>query len=301
MALVGSSHLRQYGRFGRVFFSEIELRAGWRLLIFISLSFALIRCGNFVFYALFVDRNTIVSLFRQIVDIFSLVFSGWVMGKLEGRTLQDYGLPVRQMFGIRFWQGILMGLVSMTVLLGTMRTLGVFRLTRVALHGAEAWKCAGLFSAAFIIVGVAEEFKFRGYILFTSATGIGFWPSAILFSVLFAFRHLSNVGENWIGILNVGLAGLVFAFLLRRSGNLWLSIGLHAGWDWAQTFLYGVADSGLVLPGHLFDSSFSGPRYLTGGSVGPEGSVLCTLVLITVWLVSSTWLREARYPANVVS
>jgi uncharacterized protein len=301
MALVSSPHLFQNSGIGRILFRERELRTGWRLLIFVSLNLALIRCGNFAFYAVFGNRTIFVILLRQSVDIFSFVLSSWLMGKLEGRTLQDYGLPLPQMFGTRFWQGFLIGLVSITVLLGAMRVLGVFHLNQVALHGAEIWKWAGLFAVGFVVVGVAEEFKFRGYVLYTSSFGIGFWPSAILLSALFAFRHLSNVGGNWIGLLNVGLAGLVFAFLLRRTGNLWLPIGLHAGWDWAQTFLYGAANSGLKLPGHFFDSSFAGSSFLTGGDFGPEGSVLCTLVLIMIWLVGSDWLPEVRYPNPVSS
>jgi hypothetical protein len=55
---------------------------------------------------------------------------------------------------------------------------------------------------------------------------------------------------------------------------------MHAAWDWAETYFYGVPDSGLLAQGHLLNSSFHGPDWLTGGSVGPEGSVLVFLVLL---------------------
>ena len=229
----------------------------------------------------------------------AFLLASWIMGKLERRTLGDYGLPWREMFSGRFWQGVAIGFVTLTALLGGMRALGVFQLSGLASRGTEAWKWAGLYALTFVIVGLDEEFRFRGYPLFTLSTGMGFWLSAGILSGLFGAGHISNTGETWVGALNVALGGLVLSGLLRRSGNLWLPIGFHAAWDWAQSYFYGVADSGQTLPGHLFNSTFSGSAWLTGGSVGPEGSVLCTLLWVLLWLACSTWLREVRYPTPV--
>jgi membrane protease YdiL (CAAX protease family) len=225
-----------------------------------------------------------------------LVIASLIMGALERRTLADYGLPPRQAFGLRFWQGTVLGFAGLTLLLGLMRAAGAFHINGLALHGAEAWKWAGLYGFAFVIVGLEEEFRYRGYIQFTLASGIGFWPTALCFSALFGFGHIFNKGETWVGALNAGVAGLVFALLLRRSGSLWLPIGTHAAWDWAESYFYGVPDSGFVLPGHLLDSSFAGSKWLTGGSVGPEGSLLCTLVLAVMAGGAALWLREIRFP-----
>src|SRR5208283_2798560 len=92
-----------------------------------------------------------------------------------------------------------------------------------------------------------EEFLFRGYVQFTLGLGIGFWPAAVLLSAGFGYVHLSNGGENWIGAASVATIGLLFAFTLRRSGNLWYAVGLHASFDWGETFLYSVPNSGEVL------------------------------------------------------
>ena len=266
-------------------------------MIFLALTTALMSVGNFAIRKLFATSDDLTRQFlRKIVDIVSLIPASWIMGNLEGRTLADYGLPWRQALGTRFWQGAGIGFAAVTTLLASMRAVGVFHLSGPVLHDAAAWKWAGLYAAAFIVVGLQEEFKFRGYALFTLSTGMSFWPSAVLLSSLFGIGHISNHGETWIGALNAAMGGLLFAALLRRSGSLWLPIGMHAGWDWAQSYFYGVADSGINVPGHLFESSFSGSVWLTGGSVGPEGSFLCTLVLIVIWLVSSAILREARYP-----
>ena len=148
----------------------------------------------------------------------------------------------------------------------------------------------------FLLVGLREEFRSRGYLQYTLSLGIGFWPAALLSAALFGYGHRGNSGEDWIGLFNAGVFGLLACFLLRRTGNLWMPIGLHLAFDWGETYFYGVANSGQKLPGHLLDSSSSGPAWLSGGTVGPEGSVLCTLLIVMVWIGCAAWLREVKYP-----
>ena len=279
-----------------VLYGRTELRAGWRLVIFLAIAAVLIATANLAVKAFGGITGDVAFLLRKIVNLAGFVLAAVIMGRLEKRTLADYGLPPRQAFGIRFWQGVLLGFGGLTFLLGIMRAAGVFHITSVALHGAQAWGWAALYGFVFVIVGLEEEFRYRGYTQFTLTSGIGFWPTAFCFSFLFGASHIFNSGETWIGALNAGVAGLVFAFLLRRSGSLWLPIGTHAAWDWAESYFYGVPDSGFVLPGHLLDSTFAGSKWITGGSVGPEGSLLCTLVLATMAAAAALWLREARFP-----
>jgi len=132
--------------------------------------------------------------------------------------------------------------------------------------------------------------------LFTLSAGIGFWPAAILSAAYFGYAHHGNSGEDWVGLFNAAAFGLLACFLLRRTGNLSMPIGLHLAFDWGERYFYGVADSGQTLPGHLLNSSSSGPAWLSGGTVGPEGSLLCTLLIVLVWLICAAWLREVKYP-----
>src|SRR6516164_8859914 len=110
--------------------------------------------------------------------------------------------------------------------------------------------------------------------------------------------HTGNSGEDWIGLANVALFGLLACLLLHRTGNLWMPIGLHMAWDWGETFFYGVANSGKTYPGQLMNSGPSGPVWLSGGSVGPEGSVLCTLLMVLCWILCSIWLPDVKYPRS---
>jgi hypothetical protein len=72
----------------------------------------------------------------------------------------------------------------------------------------------------------------------------------------------------------VTIRALLYCFLLRLTGSLWLGIGFHAAWDWAQSFLYGTPQSGHVMQGHLFSTHALGAPLMSGGVVGSEGSLL---------------------------
>jgi uncharacterized protein len=240
--------------------------------------------------------DTALFLVREVMDVLIFLLASWIMGRVEDRTIADYGLPRRGMFRAQFWQGVLLGFASITGLLVAMRVVGVFYFGSIALHGADVWKWAIVYGFVFILVALREEFRARGYGLYTLSAGIGFWPAAILSAAYFGYSHHGNSGEDWIGLFNAGAFGLLACLLLRRTGNLWMPIGLHTAFDWGETYFYGVADSGQTKPGHLLNSSSSGPAWLSGGTVGPEGSVFCTLLILMVSLICAFWLREVKYP-----
>jgi membrane protease YdiL (CAAX protease family) len=197
-----------------------------------------------------------------------------IMGRLEDRPFGVYGLPRAGAFRARFWQGVAWGISMITAIIFMIRAFHGFSFGELSLRGPALWGYALLWSAVFLCVGFFEEFLFRGYAQFTVATGIGFWPAATALSAAFGAVHLFNPGEGKIGALSVFTIGMFLCLTLRRTGNLWFAVGLHAAFDWGETFLFSVPDSGLVAPGHLLNSSFHGPPWLTGGTVGPEGSVM---------------------------
>ena len=197
-----------------------------------------------------------------------------IMGMLEGRPVGVYGLPRAAAFSARFWQGVAWGITMIAAIIVLIRAFHGYSFGELALRGPALWGYAVLWGVVFLFVGLLEEFLFRGYALFTLATGLGFWPAATALSVGFGALHLHNSGEDRIGALSVFVIGMFFCLTLRRTGNLWFAVGMHAAFDWGETFLFSVPNSGLVAPGHLLASSFHGPVWLTGGTVGPEGSVM---------------------------
>ena len=285
---------------GLVLIGPNGIRAGWRLLIFAALvAFFVIVLAAPV---LFLSRPTAASgstdpvsvILGDAVLFLAALLAARIMAEIEGRSLGDYGLPLRGTFGRRFWQGALWGFVALSAVVLAIAAAHGFSFGRLALGSRDAVYYAMVWALGFLAVAFLEEFLMRGYALYTLATGIGFWPSAFLLSVLFGTLHLYNRGENWTGAASAAFIGLFFCLTVRRTGDLWFAIGLHASWDYAQSFVYSAPDSGVMVRGHLLDSSFHGPRWLTGGTVGPEGSVFTLFVVAILFVAFDRFYREAR-------
>jgi len=284
-------------RIARLFAGPQGIRAGWRWLIFVGITLA---CGGLLILAAVVTHllrlhaaqpaaqsfTASLLLIQEGIFVVSLFVAATVMSKIERRPMAQYGLPAREAFGRRFWSGALWGIVAISAAMLLIAALHGFSFGSVALVGLPALAgYALLWALVFLLTGFSEEFLFRGYSQFTLSSGMGFWPAAIFLSLLFGAGHLSNAGEAWPGALSAAYIAFFLCFTLRRTGNIWFAVGLHAAWDYGETFVYGVPDSGIVAPGHFLNSSLHGPRWLTGGKVGPEASVACFVVISLMFLV----------------
>jgi uncharacterized protein len=266
----------------RIFVGPNGIRSGWSFALYVAM-FALILVAE-GWWAEAIHFGELWSLiFSEFGVLVAAVIPALVMARIEGRPWSAYGLPLRLGCSKLSWVGAVWGFLAMTLLLEILHGLHAFDFGHVVLHGARIVKFAVFWGALFLLVGLVEEFLMRGYTQFTLARGIGFWPAAVVLSAAFGAIHLKNPGEAWIGAVAASLIGLFFCLTLRRTGNLWFAVGFHAAWDWGESFFYSVPDSGTLSPGHLLSSSFHGKRWLTGGSVGPEGSVMCFVVIAVVW------------------
>jgi len=274
-------------------FNARGLRAGWRLLLYILLIVVFSASITAIVQKIHPPTRGLSSpratLLQEILG-FTVVFGcALIMSRIERRSPNEYGLPLGEVFGRKFWLGMLLGVVEISVLMGLIAAFGGYSFGNLALSGADivGW---GLFHLLlFTFVGLFEEFMFRGYMQYTLADGIGFWPAAILLSLGFGAVHLGNPNEGPVGAASVALVGIFFAFTLYRTGNLWYAVGLHASFDWGETFLFSVPNSGVLMDGHLSSSLLHGPAWLTGARIGPEGSLFCFLTmglqfLVVLWL-----------------
>jgi CAAX protease family protein len=290
----------------RIFLGPGGIRAGWRVAIFVFLfvAFFLLEFGilasvsDFAHLYKLALAGTLTPRFEVLFEIAQFgaaLLAAAVMSRIEKRKLASYGIPLQGAFGKNFWMGILWGLGFMSGELLLMHAFGGFSYGALALSGAALVKYASVWAFGFLLVGLAEEYVYRGYAQFTLTTGIGFWPAAILLSAAFGVLHLFNAGEGWVGALSVFTFGMFACFTLRRTGNLWFAVGFHAAGDYAESFLYSVRDSGTFAVGHLLNSSFHGPAWLTGGTVGPEASVLNFLFFALAFGLFA-WLYPPQKP-----
>lgn len=274
-----------------VFWGPNGLRAGWRILIALAIWIALLLGLGLVIgripparaqlrmAAVGGEQNPAFLLLTESMSVAATLLTMLAMTKIEQRSFADYYLPRKEAFGRRFWQGLVYGLAMVSLMMGLIAAFHGFSLGSPALNPGAAIRYGILYAIAFLLVGLFEESAFRGYLQAALGSGIRFWPAAIVLSVIFGATHLSNPGEARYGALMAACFGLLAAFTLTRTGNLWFAIGMHSAWDWGESFLYSVPDSGLVVRGHLFNSSFQGGVWLTGGTVGPEASIFSFVAL----------------------
>jgi len=271
-------------------------RTGWRLLvfaaIFIFMQFLLFESlthspfgPGLMRMAKAASLHPLAALVSEVTLVIALLVAVSLMARIEKRNLRIYGLARRPGSARRFVHGLLWGWAAVTVMLLVIRAAHGFSFGRLADGGARLAGYGMLWGLFVLLVGFFEEYSFRGYAQFTLASGMGFWPAAVLLSAGFGAAHLINRGETLAGAVSAGLMGLFFCLTLRRTGNLWFAIGMHASFDFSEIFLYSVPVSGLPSVGHLLDSSFSGPNWLTGGAVGPEASVAGFIVIALLFLL----------------
>jgi membrane protease YdiL (CAAX protease family) len=232
--------------------------------------------------------------YSELTKAVGTLLAAWVMSRIEGRRLGEFGLPLAAGQGKFFLTGAVFGIAEISAIIGVLAGAGYYSFGALEVHGASLAKWALFWAVVFVIVGFFEEYAFRGYIQFALTKGFGFWTATIMTSVIFGVVHMANPGESWPGILGVMVVGMFWCFTLRRTGTLWFAFGMHAAFDFGETFLFSVPDSGMVFPGHLSNAVIhDGPAWLVGGSAGPEASVLDFAILGIFFLVV-----HLMYPAK---
>ena len=249
-----------------------------------------------------IDFSPIFVIVSDGTLFFGMLAYCWLIGRAERRPLASYGIGKGRVAD--FIPGAIWGVVSMSCLVAILRSLHLLVFDSRALYGAAMFRWGAAWLLAFLLVGFCEEYEFRGYIQYTLMRGVwglgerlapsnphaaAFWTAATIMSLSFGGLHMLNGGENLFGISQVFCIGMVFSYALWRTGSLWWGIGYHALWDWSQSFLFGVPDSGNVSVGRLFITHPTGRPLLSGGTDGPEGSLFAVIfVLLTILVIYLT-------------
>jgi len=285
----GSSTAAALAARSPVFFNDHGLRAGWSILLYLAVLAGLLALASFElrWLAVRTHRSHLhpgsamhpgFTIVVEAVYLLAIVLATAFMGWIEHRRAADYGLAGVERCR-QFIVGMVCGFCFLSLLIGILTITHHLTLTTAHLPLRESASYAAVWAFCFFLVGMTEEFALRGYLLFTLARGIRFWPAAIVLAALFGFMHKGNPAESPFGLVAAALIALVFSFSLWRLGHLWWAIGFHMTWDWAESYFYGTADSGIVSAGRLMHAQPSGNLLLSGGITGPEGSAWALLVI----------------------
>jgi membrane protease YdiL (CAAX protease family) len=310
-----------------ILFGRFGLRAGWSTLIFIPLFilFSIILIVSALGIAgklpqtiadmsqpakvtqpqAIPDLRAFEAFMPRILQFGGLLLAGLALARIEGRRFSVYGIGRNRLAD--FLPGAFWGLATLSLLIAILRATNHLVFDAQVLHGTAIYSFGIKWLAVFIVVGLLEEYLNRGFLQFTLTRGvfglaekiarpharaIAFTIAAFFMSLFFSAGHLFNARENPMGITMTFLAAIIFSYALWRTGSLWWAIGFHMAWDWAQSFLYGVPDSGQISAGRLFHTHPTGNPLLSGGIDGPEGSIY----VIPIMLLAALAIRFTTKP-----
>ena len=283
-----------------IFLGPQGLRAGWGIAIFFLIIGAVMIPTVLTLSALGMssaelkaDGGSAMGAFKgELIGLFTVAAATFLMTLVERRPISAYGLSLKKALPLAA-HGLATGVGLMALLTGLLVAAGALKIDGPALHGDEIWRQGAYWGLAFIAVGVFEELLMRGYLLATLARGLNARWAAVITSVLFGLGHVSNTGEGWVGIVSAVLIALVLAWSVFKTGSLIWAFGFHAAWDWAESYLFGLGDSGFQAKGVLLAAHPTGAPLLSGGATGPEGSVLCLLTIVAAAALVR-WTLPAR-------
>jgi uncharacterized protein len=136
-----------------------------------------------------------------------------------------------------------------------------------------------------LVAALAEEIAFRGYAFQRLIDSVGPTLATLGMSVIFAAIHLVNTNASAASTLVTILAGWLFSIAYLRTRALWLPWGLHFAWNASMGIIFGLPVSGLTVFNPVITTNAVGPRWLTGGGYGPEGSAVAVFVLPVLMIV----------------
>lgn len=270
-----------------------RLRAGWRILIFFLLLVGIaaplqigtrailgkLPAGGALVLGLIAVAATIATyVARRFLDRKSFVSLG--LGRMD-IAWKDL------VFGF-----FLSGAMAATVFL-ILWAMGLVTNVRLAWGGDGM--TTGLLLALLvptIFIGYWEELVTRGYLFQNLREGLGPGIAIVVSCLLYGLMHAANPNASLLSTLIIMLFGYLRLYGYLATGLLWLSMGMHIGWNFFQGPIFGFAASGQASSTVLLAHSQTGPEWLNGGAFGPEASIIVIPVVLAALLVMRSWAKR---------
>ena len=232
---------------------------------------------------------TVLYLILGSFTVSGALFVLWVRC-FERRSLAGAGLAVGSRTLRDYAVGFALGLLMAAGIVFTVRLLGGYRTEITASFVGADMVPILILLVAFGIQSLTEEFAFRGWMLGRIAERFGATAGVIGNSLLFTLMHVGadTFGAGDVLSAMIFFAGMmlfsVFASLLAlRHRTVWAAAAWHTAWNWLFITGFGLPTTGIDLGLAPIIADYAlvpgAATWLTGGSEGPEGSVLMPIVL----------------------
>jgi membrane protease YdiL (CAAX protease family) len=286
----------------RLFIStdEPRLRAGWRLLgqtVLMILAIGALSWLSFLLTFPFDGFPVRLDLLLTIISSATAIVASIYISRrfLDQRTFVSLGQRLDKQAFLDILSGFLLSAVMLAILFFLEWAGGWLQVESFA-WSVERWPdilaSLGVMLLVFGVASWSEELLARGYWLQNLSEGLNLFLGVLLSSILFSIAHAYNANVSWQAYLGLFFSGLFFAFCYLRTRQLWLSIGVHLGWNFFEGNVFGFPVSGAYYY-QLIRQSSGGPELITGGAFGPEGGLILLPVLLigTFIVILYTWDR----------
>ncbi|MBM7600336.1 membrane protease YdiL (CAAX protease family) [Virgibacillus halotolerans] len=194
--------------------------------------------------------------------------------------------------GKDFGFGLLLGAISITIIFILLMMTGNVELIN-GFSRPEFTAYTLAFAIMFILVGFFEEMFFRGYVISTMLSrGNKKWVIYVVSALLFSIVHATNPNVSMIGLINIALVGILFAYMFDVTNSLWLPIGYHMTWNYFQGNVFGFAVSGTTPHGIYNVSTAVGNKLWTGGAFGLEGGLMATILILAGFIATNLYAKR---------
>lgn len=237
---------------------------------------------NDLFFLLIIYSTAITLVLAYIFARKFLKRSKLSLGLVDSNKVKSYGKGILLGFGLL---SIIVLLLKLTGFAEIIRNTKTFKL-----------KLFFVFLPAWIIQGFEEEFLLRSILMNQMAAGGKIEIAIIANSLIFSIFHLGNTGFNFMAFVNIFLVGLVFSLIFYLNGSIYTSAAAHSFWNMTMANIYGITVSGNSPTGvNLFNTKLTGPRIISGGSFGIEGSIVTSLVLLVVLIILIRKIKKSDF------
>lgn len=268
-----------------------RFRAGWRIAGFLLVFYALALPLFFGARAAF-DMSRRSPLIFVLIAVAATLAVAFARRRFDGRTWVSLGLQL----GRRTAPDLLFGFVLSGLMAGcvfvAMLALGYITEPRVTISGPAIITLLAGPLAVTALVAYWEELVFRGYLLQNMADGMGMTRAVLVSCLVYGLVHAANPNATLLSSAIIVLFGFLRIYGYLGTQQLWLSMGMHWGWNFFQATVFGYAASGHAEERVLIAHGSAGPDWLSGGAFGPEGSLLTVPVVLAALWVMRAWSRR---------